>query len=64
MQGIRTIVNPALRVSPIHKLERLEGDEKEDFLRFLRRMLCWLPEERASTKDLQFDPWLMHGLFK
>ncbi|OJJ42004.1 hypothetical protein ASPZODRAFT_137574 [Penicilliopsis zonata CBS 506.65] len=49
----------------LHTLEeRLEGDEKDDFLRFLRRMLCWLPEERASAKDLLFDPWLMHGLFK
>ncbi|KGO77686.1 hypothetical protein PITC_071690 [Penicillium italicum] len=44
--------------------ERLKGDEKDDFLRFLRRMLCWLPEERASAKELLFDPWLMRGLFK
>ncbi|KAE8371693.1 kinase-like protein [Aspergillus bertholletiae] len=44
--------------------ERLQGDEKSDFLRFLRRMLCWLPEERATAKELLFDPWLMHGLFK
>ncbi|KAE8352419.1 kinase-like domain-containing protein [Aspergillus coremiiformis] len=43
---------------------RLEGDEKVDFLRFLRRMLCWLPEERATAKELLFDPWVMHGLFK
>ncbi|KAJ5570433.1 uncharacterized protein N7459_009863 [Penicillium hispanicum] len=53
---------------PEHNLEvledRLKGDEKEDFLRFLRRMLCWLPEERASAKELLFDPWVMHGLFK
>ncbi|OJZ81013.1 hypothetical protein ASPFODRAFT_65521 [Aspergillus luchuensis CBS 106.47] len=38
--------------------------KKKDFLRFLRRMLCWLPEERATAKELLFDPWLMHGLFK
>ncbi|KAJ5706374.1 kinase-like protein [Penicillium majusculum] len=44
--------------------ESLKGDEKEDFLRFLQRMLCWLPEERPSAKELRFDPWLMHGLFK
>ncbi|GKZ50394.1 hypothetical protein AbraIFM66951_003530 [Aspergillus brasiliensis] len=44
--------------------ERLEDGEKEDFLRFLLRMLCWLPEERATAKELLFDPWLMHGLFK
>ncbi|KAB8213320.1 kinase-like domain-containing protein [Aspergillus novoparasiticus] len=44
--------------------QRLQGDEKGDFLRFLRRMICWLPEERATAKELLFDPWLMHGLFK
>ncbi|RAL14126.1 uncharacterized protein BO97DRAFT_433244 [Aspergillus homomorphus CBS 101889] len=44
--------------------ERLRGDEKDDFLRFLRRMLSWLPEERATAKDLLFDPWLMRGLFR
>ncbi|RDW64490.1 uncharacterized protein DSM5745_09901 [Aspergillus mulundensis] len=53
---------------PHHTLEereeRLDGDEKSDFLRFLRRMLCWLPEQRATAKELLFDPWLMHGLFK
>jgi hypothetical protein len=27
-------------------------------------MLCWLPEERATAKELLFDSWLMHGLFK
>ncbi|EED23885.1 protein kinase, putative [Talaromyces stipitatus ATCC 10500] len=43
--------------------ERLQGDEKKDFLRFLRRMLCWLPEERATAKELIHDTWLMHGLF-
>ncbi|KAL4915211.1 kinase-like domain-containing protein [Aspergillus aurantiobrunneus] len=44
--------------------ERLQGDGKDDFLRFLRRMLCWIPEERATAKELLFDPWLMQGLFK
>ncbi|KAK2751712.1 hypothetical protein FQN54_008935 [Arachnomyces sp. PD_36] len=51
---------------PGHNLEsleeRLQGGEKDDFLRFLRRMLSWQPEERATAKELLFDPWLMHGL--
>ncbi|KAJ5362917.1 hypothetical protein N7541_003761 [Penicillium brevicompactum] len=56
---------PSIPDNDLHALEeRLSGEEKDDFLRFLRRMLCWLPEERASAKDLLFDPWLMHGLFK
>lgn len=44
--------------------ERLQGDDKTDFLRFLRRMLAWAPEDRATAKELLFDPWLMRGLFK
>lgn len=44
--------------------ESLKSDEKQELLRFLRRMLCWLPEDRPSAKELLFDPWLMHGLFK
>ncbi|KAL4995407.1 hypothetical protein BDV10DRAFT_196768 [Aspergillus recurvatus] len=44
--------------------ERLKGNGQEDFLRFLRRMLCWCPEDRATAKELLFDPWLMQGLFK
>ena len=28
------------------------------FLNFMRRMLCWLPEERATAKELKNDPWL------
>ncbi|KAK6430586.1 hypothetical protein LTR95_013258 [Oleoguttula sp. CCFEE 5521] len=37
---------------------RLEGENKAIFLSFVRRMLCWLPEERATAKQLLGDPWL------
>lgn len=40
----------------------IEGDDKEGFLRFLRRILRWLPEERPTAEELVFDPWLMEGL--
>ena len=36
--------------------------DKEGFLRFMRRILTWLPEQRPSAKDLVFDPWLLDGL--
>lgn len=29
------------------------------FLRFIRRMLTWDPEERATTNEIFTDPWLM-----
>ncbi|KAK2751374.1 hypothetical protein FQN55_001111 [Onygenales sp. PD_40] len=43
-------------------IQGAEDKDKEGFLRFLRRILCWLPEERPSAKDLIFDPWLIDGL--
>ena len=36
----------------------MEGEEKDMFLRFMRRMLKWLPEERAEAEDLVDDEWL------
>ena len=39
--------------------EYLEGDEKTLFLRFLRKMLQWAPEDRESAKELMEDPWLL-----
>lgn len=38
--------------------ENLQGDEKAEFLSFLRKMLQWRPEDRASAADLMKDPWL------
>lgn len=35
-----------------------EGEEKVLFLKFLRSMLRWLPEERKTAKELLKDPWL------
>ncbi|POR33931.1 Protein kinase-like domain protein [Tolypocladium paradoxum] len=36
----------------------LEENHAELFLKFIRRMLCWVPEERATAADLLNDPWL------
>jgi serine/threonine-protein kinase SRPK3 len=43
--------------------QRLEGEDKQGYLQFIRRMLCWIPEERPTAEELIFDPWLMEGLF-
>ena len=37
---------------------KVEGDEKAIFLDFIRKMLCWVPEERQSAAQLLQDPWL------
>ena len=36
----------------------IEGEEKEQFLRFTSRMLEWLPEKRATAQELLDDPWM------
>jgi hypothetical protein len=38
--------------------KRLEGYDKIQFLKFVRRMLKWKPEERSSTRELMKKPWL------
>ena len=50
------------RTETDHDLEstisNLQSEEKAEFLRFARRLLKWLPEERASAKDLLSDPFI------
>ncbi|KAH6712576.1 CMGC protein kinase [Leptodontidium sp. MPI-SDFR-AT-0119] len=36
----------------------LEGDDKRQFLGFVKKMLQWLPEDRKTAKELLEDPWL------
>jgi serine/threonine protein kinase len=34
-----------------------EGPEKEMFISFMRRILVWDPDVRATSYDLLHDPW-------
>ncbi|KAB8262384.1 kinase-like domain-containing protein [Aspergillus pseudonomiae] len=36
----------------------LEGEQQENFLRFIRKMLQWRPEDRPTAKELLSGPWL------
>lgn len=38
--------------------ENLEGDNKKEFLTFMRKMLQWRPEDRKTAGELLEDPWL------
>jgi hypothetical protein len=35
-----------------------EGEDKRLFLKFISRMLQWLPENRSTAKELLADHWL------
>jgi len=38
-----------------------KGEEKQQFLDFVSRMLQWQPEKRSTAKDLLEDPFLQLG---
>ncbi|EEP82103.1 predicted protein [Uncinocarpus reesii 1704] len=37
------------------------GEEKDQFLRFIRKLLTWDPEVRATTNEIYPDEWLMRS---
>ncbi|KAG6175631.1 hypothetical protein E4U27_006036 [Claviceps purpurea] len=37
----------------------LEGEDRDCFLRFMRKMLQWDPEKRSSAKELAEDEWIL-----
>jgi serine/threonine-protein kinase SRPK3 len=37
---------------------RLDGDNKAQFLNFVRKMLDWMPERRHTAEQLLEYPWL------
>lgn len=38
-----------------------QGEEKQQFLDFVGKMLQWQPEKRSTAKDLLEDPFLQLG---
>ncbi|OAX80331.1 hypothetical protein ACJ72_05338 [Emergomyces africanus] len=40
----------------------IEGDDKEGFLNFLRKILHWLPAERPPAEELVYNEWFLKGL--
>jgi serine/threonine protein kinase len=40
----------------------LEGEVKEVFMQFVRKMLQWDPQKRQSARELLTDPWLNIGV--
>jgi serine/threonine-protein kinase SRPK3 len=42
--------------------ENLEGEKKLEFLKFVRCMLQWRPEDRWTAKELLEHPWMRENL--
>ncbi|KAI0199485.1 hypothetical protein F4808DRAFT_432616 [Astrocystis sublimbata] len=38
--------------------ECVPKEEADAFFKFMRRMLCWIPDDRATAGELKRDPWL------
>ncbi|KAK8169090.1 kinase-like domain-containing protein [Phyllosticta citrichinensis] len=50
---------PIPESTPLERRETsLEGEDKECFLRLMRRMLQWEPEKRSSARELVEDEWI------
>ncbi|RMZ92248.1 hypothetical protein DV736_g542, partial [Chaetothyriales sp. CBS 134916] len=41
-----------------HSVTNMKGEEKELFIDFAKKMICWLPEERWTAKQLLEHPFL------
>ncbi|KAJ5884361.1 hypothetical protein N7504_011933 [Penicillium tannophilum] len=51
--------------TPLEQRETsLEGEDKEQFLRLVRKMLQWEPEKRSSAKELEMDEWIQKELHR
>ncbi|KAK7549249.1 kinase-like domain-containing protein [Phyllosticta citricarpa] len=42
-----------------HRESSLEGEDRQCFLRLMRKMLQWEPEKRSSARELVEDEWIL-----
>lgn len=50
---------PIPRQSFQEREECLHGEDRIRFLQFIRRKLCWNPEERPTAEELALDDFMM-----
>ena len=44
--------------------QKLEGEEKQQFITFMRKMLQWNPEDRQDTEGIYWDEWFLADLIE
>ena len=49
---------PMVEMSLESEESKLEGQDKVEFLHFMRRILQWDPDMRPTAEELCEDPWL------
>jgi len=49
---------PHLKLEEEEKVLKNASVDNEPFLQFMRRILVWEPEKRATASELLADPWL------
>ena len=54
----REIKVPCLQLEDEEKVLKDAGVDNGPFLQFMRRILVWEPEKRATASELLADPWL------
>ncbi|KAJ6017279.1 hypothetical protein N7451_000658 [Penicillium sp. IBT 35674x] len=57
-------VSAGVHAPPEQRETSLEGEDKEQFLRLVLKMLQWEPEKRSSAKELEMDEWSQKELYK
>ncbi|KAI6911462.1 kinase-like protein [Hortaea werneckii] len=55
---------PTPETSLEHMDQRLEGEEKAQFMSFMRKMLQWDPEDRQDSESIYWDEWLLADLIE
>jgi len=45
------------------RITQVQGEDKELLLRFVRSVLCWLPEQRPTAEEMAYDDFLMQAYF-
>ena len=49
---------PHLKLEAAERVLKEAGVNNDPFLQFMRRILVWEPEKRATASELLADPWL------
>jgi hypothetical protein len=44
--------------------QKLEGEEKQQFVAFMRKVLQWNPEDRQDSEGVYWDEWLLADLIE